>query len=250
MVITGATCLIGQACADLFAANGAKLLLADIEEDKGQILAKNLQDEGYDAHFIACDISEKLDVCNLMAYCLECYNRVDVFINNVAIADSEPFLELSPENFDQVIRTNLKGYFLTAQAVARQMVEQIKDDHTPGSIIHISLCDHCNGSTDHVAYTASKGGVRQLTKAMALALSPYGIRVNAISPGHIAIEGQVAQNQRNNHSPLGRPANPTEIADIVVFLASQAASYMTGQTIYADGGRFAANEVIEFSEIK
>lgn len=246
VVITGGSCPIGQACAELFAANGAKLILADLNEEEGQKFIGDLQDKAYEARFMTCDISQRLDVCNLMAYSLESYGKVDVFINNVATVDTKPFFELSVQDFERVIDTNLKGYFLTAQLVAKQMVEQLKDDHEPGSIIHISSCNECQNASDHIAYTASKGGVRQLTKALALALAPHGIRVNSISPGQVASHN-TSSTRKLTYPPLGRPADPTEIADIVVFLASQAASYITGQTIYADGGRFAANEIMDFS---
>lgn len=250
ILITGATCPIGMACADLFAANGAKLILSDMDEERGQALVADLEYEDYIAKFVTCNIAERLDVSNLMAHTLDAFGRIDVFINNVATVDNTSFFDLSCDDFDAVINTNLKGYFLTAQAVAKQMLEQLKEEPSHegagGSIINISVCDNCCGEADHIAYTTSKGGVKQLTKAMALALAKYGIRVNAISPGRVAQPGQ--SSQKTSHTPLGRPAEPTEIADIVVFLASQAASYITGQTIYADGGRFAANEITAFDE--
>ena len=165
------------------------------------------------------------------------------------------FLEIAEADFDRVIRVNLKGMFLVGQAVARQMVKQIEDGGAPGAIVNMSSINAVVAIGNQVPYSASKGGVMQLTKVMALSLAPYGIRVNAIGPGSIMTEmlaavmsDKAARNRVLSRTPLGRLGDPAEIAAIAAFLASDEASYVTGQTIYADGGRLPLNYTVAVKE--
>lgn len=251
VIVTGGARGIGRACADEFAAGGANVVIADQNDNDGEQAAADLKDAGHEALFVSCDVSERLDVHNLIARGLETYDQIDVLVNNAAIIDSSPFLDLSEKEFDHVLSVNLKGYFLVGQAVARQMVAQIEDGKSPGAIINMSSVNAQFALADHVAYTVTKGGIAQLTKAMALALAPHGIRVNAIGPGSIMtpILESVAQDEKArarilSRTPLGRIGEPREIAAIAVFLASDAASYVTGETVYADGGRLALNYTV------
>ena len=146
---------------------------------------------------------------------------------------------------------NLKGSFLTGQAVARQMVERVKAGGPAGSIVNMSSINAVLAIASQVPYSISKGGVSQLTKAMALSLAPHGIRVNAIGPGSIRTDmlasvnfDPAARDRILSRTPLGRIGDPSEIAAIAVFLASDEASYITGQTIYADGGRLPLNYTV------
>lgn len=252
VIVTGAASGIGLAIAERFAGEGARLVLADVLEEAGEKAAADLTSAGHEAIFVNCDVSERLDVRNLLALTLEAYGDVDVLINNAAIMDSAPFLDLTEEEFNQVLGVNLKGCFLLGQAAARRMIEQIEEGKPPGVIVNISSINQVFALPNYVAYSASKGGVNQLTKAMALALAGHGIRVNAIGPGSIATpmlqsvlrnaEGKKRLLQR---TPLGRIGEPSEIAAIAVFLASSEASYVTGQTIFADGGRLALNLTVD-----
>jgi NAD(P)-dependent dehydrogenase (short-subunit alcohol dehydrogenase family) len=154
-----------------------------------------------------------------------------------------------------VLRVNLKGAFLVAQAAARQMVAQIADGGAPGAIVNMSSVNAVFAIANQVPYSVSKGGVNQLTKVMALALAPHGIRVNAIGPGSImtdmlaSVAGDPAARRRVlSRTPLGRIGHPDEIAAIAAFLASDEASYITGQTIYADGGRLPLNYTVAVAE--
>ena len=165
------------------------------------------------------------------------------------------FLELKEEDFDRIIGVNLKGAFLCGQAVARQMVEQIKGGGEAGNVINMSSLNAVLAIANQVPYTISKGGLNQLTKVMALALAEYNIRVNAIGPGSImtSILETVANDEAARHkilsrTPLGRIGRAEEIASIATFLASEDASYITGQTIYADGGRLALNYTVPVNE--
>ncbi|MFP3921552.1 MAG: SDR family NAD(P)-dependent oxidoreductase [Dichotomicrobium sp.] len=251
-IISGAARGIGRACASRLAHAGAKIVVADISESLGEEVADGLRGGGHDAKFILCNVAERLDVRNLIAETLNAYGRIDILVNNAAVMDSAPFLELREDELDRVFAVNVKGAFLLGQAAARQMVAQVKAGDPPGSIINMSSVNDSFALPDHVAYTMSKGAMSQLSKAMSLALAPYGIRVNAVAPGSIATEmlkntaaDTDAANKVLSRTPLGRFGNPEEIARIVQFLASDAASYITGETIYADGGRRPLNFTVE-----
>lgn len=251
-IITGAARGIGYACAERFLADGAKVVLADIDEKGGENASRELTEGNGDASFVACNVGDMLDVRNLVAQTLDHHGAIDVLINNAATLDSAPFLELEEEEFDAVLKSNLRGPFLLGQAVARQMVAQVEEGKPPGSIVNMSSVNAVFALPDHVAYTVAKGGLAQLTKAMALALADKGIRVNAIGPGSIMTEmlEEVASdktivNRIMSRTPLGRFGEPSEIAAIAAFLASEEASYITGTTIYADGGRLALNYTVD-----
>lgn len=247
-IVTGGASGIGRAVARSFADEGAKVMICDVEEEAGEAVAAEIADRGGEARFRHCDVGERLDVRNLVCATTDTFEHVDILVNNAGIVAGGDFLTLTEEDFDRVIRVNLKGHFLVGQAVAQQMVKQIEGGHPPGTIINMSSINAVVAIPTQAAYAASKGGVKQLTEAMALSLAPHGIRVNAIGPGTIAtpMAGAVntderAQKMVMSRTPLGRIGQPEEIASVAVFLASDAASYMTGETIYVDGGRLALN---------
>lgn len=250
-IVTGAAQGIGLACARRLAEEGAKVVLADVEEDTGSAAAAELADQEHDVRFTACDVTERLDVRNLVTGTVEAFGSIDVLINNAAIVAGGDFLELTEEDFDRVLAVNLKGSFMVGQAVARQMVEQIGAGGAPGTIINMSSVNAVFVIPSQLPYSVSKGGINQLTKAMALALAPHGIRVNAIGPGSIMTDmlSTVAADKEMRHiilsrTPLGRIGEPEEIAAVAAFLASDDASYISGQTIYADGGRLPLNYTV------
>ena len=185
VIVTGGAGGIGKACANAFAQAGARVMVTDVEEQLGSEVVEALVEQGHDARYLQCNVAERFDVRNCVANVLEAYDRIDVLVNSAGIVDDAPFLDLSEEDYDKVLAVNLKGSFLMCQAVARQMVRQIADDDKPGAIINMSSVNAVFGMADHVAYAITKGGVNQLTKSLALALAPHGIRVNAIGPGSI-----------------------------------------------------------------
>lgn len=255
-IVTGAGQGIGRACAERLAREGAKVVVSDVNETHGPKVAAAITAAGGSAKFAFADVSERLDVHNLIAAALETFGRIDVMVNNAGVVDDTPFLDLTEDEFDRILRTNLKGTFLCAQAAARQMVKQIEaKDGAPGAIVNMSSVNAWFGLPDHVAYSTSKGGVSQLTKSMAIALSGYGIRVNAVGPGTIetplikdVVKDDAFRDKVLSRTPLGRFGQPAEIAAVVAWLASSEASYLTGTTIFADGGRMPLNYVVPVPE--
>lgn len=249
-IVTGGAKGIGLATARRFAADGARVVIADVNEDAGSKAVEEVGALGA-VRFVRCDVGDKADVESLVAGTVQSWGSIDVLFNNAGIVHGADFLDLTEADFDRVLRVNLKGAFLVAQAVARQMVKQIEAGGRPGAIVNMSSVNAVFAIANQVPYSISKGGISQLTKVMALSLAPHGIRVNAIGPGSIMTEmlasvnsNPEALNRVLSRTPLGRIGDPSEIAAIAVFLASDEASYITGQTIYADGGRLPLNYTV------
>lgn len=255
-IITGGAQGIGHAIAERFVRQKAKVVIADIDAKPGKTVAKELNRINT-TEYIHCDVSQKLDVHNLVASTLDRFGQINVLVNNAGIIAGGDFLELSEADFDRVLNVNLKGVFLCGQAVAKQMVKQTEAGQKPGTIINMSSVNAVFAIANQVPYTVSKGGLNQLTKVMALALAPHGIRVNAIGPGSImtqilqsVADDKAAEERILSRTPLGRIGEPAEIAAIAAFLASDDASYITGQTIYADGGRLPLNYTVPVKKKK
>ena len=246
-VVTGAAAGIGLACAKCLAEEGAKVVLADVEAAKGEAAAEEIQATGADALFVPCDVGDKAQVDALIERAVAGFGRLDCAVANAGIVHGCDFLELAEEDFDRVIRVNLKGAFLTGQAAARQMVAQ----GGGGTIINMSSVNAVMAIPNITPYVVSKGGINQLTKVMAISLADKGIRVNAIGPGSIMTEvfkavadDKAAVNKVLSRTPMGRVGDPEEVGRVAVFLASDDSSYITGQTIYPDGGRLALNYTV------
>ena len=244
-LVTGAAQGIGLACAERFVREGASVLLADVNEERGRIEAQRL---GNAAQFVRCDVSRKHEVDAAVACAVERFGRLDILVANAGIVHAADFLDLEEKDFDRVIAVNLKGIFLAGQAAARQMVKQ----GAGGAIVNMSSVNAVLAIANQVPYVVSKGGINQLTRVMAIALAPHGIRVNAVGPGTILTElaktavlgNPEAERKILSRTPLGRMGEPAEIAAAALFLASDDASYMTGQAIYPDGGRLALNYTV------
>jgi glucose 1-dehydrogenase len=247
-IVTGAARGIGLAIARRYIAEGARVIIADVDTAAGGAAADAL---GGTCRFVATDVGDARQAENVIAEAVRAFGDLDILVNNAGIIHGADFLDLAETDFDRVLRVNLKGAFLVGQAAARRMVAQVKAGKPPGSIINMSSINAVVAIPNHVPYCVSKGGIDQLTKVMALSLAPHGIRVNAIGPGSIMTDilkavatDQEAKRRILARTPLGRIGEPDEIAAIAVFLASPAASYITGQTIYADGGRLGLNYTV------
>jgi NAD(P)-dependent dehydrogenase (short-subunit alcohol dehydrogenase family) len=241
-IVTGGAQGIGEACVRRFAREGAKPVIVDIDDTRGRALAQELG-----ALYVHCDVGQKVEVESVVAQVLAAHGRIDVLVNNAGIFKAADFLEVTEADFDAVLRVNLKGSFLMGQAVAREMAKA-----GGGAIVNMSSVNGVLAIPNIASYNVSKGGINQLTRVMALALADKGIRVNAVAPGTIATElaakavltSEEAKQRIMSRTPLRRLGEPDEIADTVAYLASDAASYITGEIVVVDGGRLTLNYTI------
>ena len=246
-IVTGAAQGIGAACVQRLAHDGAAVALWDVDAARGRALAVQLTDQGRRAAYFDCDVSKAADVNAALAATLQAFGRIDALVNNAGIFKAADFLDITEADWDAVLAVNLKGSFLVAQAVAREMVKA-----GGGAIVNMSSVNGVLAIPNIASYNVSKGGINQLTRAMALALADKGIRVNAVAPGTIATQlaaqavlgSEAAKARILGRTPLRRLGEPAEIADVVAFLLSSASSYMTGEIVYVDGGRMALNYTV------
>ncbi|MEM9317462.1 MAG: SDR family NAD(P)-dependent oxidoreductase [Pseudomonadota bacterium] len=240
-VVTGGAQGIGFACGAALAADGFKVVLADIKADEVRAAAAKI---GRGAVGLPCDMAGQAQVAALFDTVAAELGPVSVLVNNAGIAAPGDFLDYDIETFTKVLNINLIGAFQATQLAAKSMIAaRIK-----GAIVNMSSINAQLAIPAIPAYCASKGGLMQVTKAAALALAPHGIRVNAVGPGSIdtammaGVNADPAAYERAmSRTPLGRPGTPAEVADTVAYLASDRASYVTGETIYVDGGRMGLN---------
>jgi NAD(P)-dependent dehydrogenase (short-subunit alcohol dehydrogenase family) len=249
-VITGAAQGIGRACAERFLAEGAKVVIGDVNETR---LLETAREIGPSERVLAVvtDVGKKEQVDALVAKAVERFGRLDVMVNNAGICPIVPFLDVTEETYDKVLAVNLRGAFFGTQAAGRQMIAQGKG----GVIINMSSINSGLANPNVAPYAISKGGMNQVTGTAAVAFAPHGIRVAGVGPGTIMSE-MVAGDFLNSaghqaimmRTPMGRYGQPEEIAAVVAFLASDDASYITGETIYPDGGRRVLNYVMPSQE--
>ncbi|TPI20987.1 MULTISPECIES: SDR family oxidoreductase [unclassified Mesorhizobium] len=251
-VVTGAARGIGRACAERFLAEGAKVVLGDIDASELKRCAAEI---GTPETVLALvtDVSRKDQLDALVAAAVAKFGRVDIMVNNAGIAPVQDFLDISEADYDRVLAVNLKGAFMGTQAAARQMIAQGQG----GVIINMSSINSGLANPRVATYAISKGGMNQVTGTAAVAFAPYGIRVVGVGPGTIAtemvmdgtfIDSEEMRRAILSRTPLGRLGTAAEIASVVAFLASDDASYITGETIYPDGGRRVLNYTVPVKE--
>jgi NAD(P)-dependent dehydrogenase (short-subunit alcohol dehydrogenase family) len=242
-IITGAARGIGKAIAEKFAGEGATLLLADIDAAGLKAVAESLGQR-----MKVTNVALKSEVDALFDLAAQTWGGLDVLVNNAGVTHAAELLDLTEEDFDRVLAINLKSALFGTQRAARLMT-------AGGSIINMSSVNAVLGIPTQIPYAVSKGGLRQLTNVSALSLAPRGIRVNAIGPGTIMTDlarsimtDKVVEHRMLSRTPLGRFGSPEEVASIAVFLACEDSSYVTGQTIYPDGGRLGLNYTVPVPE--
>ena len=242
-LITGGAKGIGEAVARLFAEEGANVAIADFDDAAGERTAQEIRTKGGNAIFIHCDVSDPAEEQNSLRRTVETFGTIDILVNDAATQLNKPLLETSDEEFDQVIATNLKSTFMFTRDAAKLMIAHKHG----GSIVNFSSTFALVGSPGYLAYHASKGGIASLTRAAAIALMPYGIRVNAVAPGTTLTPGlHDGADGTGNHDkamesflslqPLKRFGKPEEIAKVVLFLASDDSSFVYGANVVSDGG--------------
>lgn len=246
VIVTGGAGGIGRACVELFAKEGAAVVIADLDTENGETVADHIAHAGGSTAFIETDVGDATSAQRLIGETIARFGRLDVLVNNAGIIKAADFLEISEADFDSVMRVNLKGAFLVGQAAAREMAKAGK-----GAIVNMSSANAVLAIPNQIPYVVSKGAMNQLTNVMALALADKGIRVNAVGPGSIMtnmlktiMTDEAARQKILSRTPLGRCGEPEEVAKVVAFLASDDASYITGQCVYPDGGRLGLNYTV------
>lgn len=240
-IVTGARRGMGRTHALALAEAGARVVVSDISKEDCQKVVNEIEKKGGEAMALKCDVSKKKEVEEMVKKAKKKFGKIDILVNNAGIAQFVPFLEMAEEEWDRTLDINLKGYFLCAQAVAKEMAKQ-----KSGVIINIAsvaMGQQGIGFSNIAHYCASKGGIVGMTEALAVELAPYNIRVNAVSPGMIETPmiGPVKKDPKMikgimGRVPMGRVGKPEEVSNLVRFLASDESSYMTGSTIVVDGG--------------
>lgn len=229
VVVTGSGGGIGAATAAAFAARGARVVVNDIDADLAGETADKIAAQGGSAIGVVADVSSPDDVARLVATARE-LGEIDVLVNNAARMPYGPFVDITLETWDSVIAANLRGPFMTMQAVLPSMIER-----RHGAIVNLTSIAAMHTTTPHVAYAASKAGVMALTRDVAVEVAPFGVRVNAVAPGPTDSHGW-GMTRESVGVPYIRPGRPDDIANAIVFLASDAAEYVVGETLTVSGG--------------
>ncbi len=237
-IVTGSRRGIGRSITLELAKEGAKVVVSDIDLKECQNVCDEIKKTGSDAIAVKCDVSKKRDVDAMVKKTIQKFKRIDILVNNAGVFLMKPFVQMTEKNWDFVLDINLKGVFLCANAVAKQMVKQ-----KGGKIISIASIAGEVGFMNSSAYCASKAGIINLTKELAMELSPHNINVNVVAPGVIAtkmtedmLKDKKTKEVLLANTPLGRMGNPEEIGKAVIFLASNDSNFITGHTLVVDGG--------------
>lgn len=232
-IVTGAKQGIGYGIALALAKEGCRVVVSDLVQNDCDLALQKIENQEYPGLALKCDVSKKEEVDNLIASTIKKFGQLDILVNNAGIYPFQPFSEMKEADWDRVMDINLKSVFLCAQAAIKEMKEG-------GKIINISSIASLIGFEGLVHYCASKGGLNAMVRALALELAPRKINVNAVAPGGIDTPGasssEEAKNQIIATIPFKKLGAPEDIANAVVFLASDKSNYITGQTIVVDGG--------------
>lgn len=233
-IVTGGGRNIGEEIAKLFAAEGARVAIIDMDKSRGERVAGAIRAAGGEATLFPADVSKGAEVARVVKDVVARYGRIDILVNNVAISDNKHIFDITEEEWDRVLAVTLKSQFLMAKEVGRQMAAQ----GGGGRIVNIGSTSGFTGRSRAIAYSAAKGGVANLTRAMAAQLAPHKIRVNAIVPNKIG--SPVGKDEFDPSRPVPnmakRPGEPAEAARAVLFLVSDDSSFVWGANLFVDGG--------------
>jgi len=239
VIVTGGARGIGRAIATGFAQEGARVMIADILEQKSQETVRIIQEKDGTAAFRLTDVSQKNQVLSLIKATQDTFGPIEILVNVAGICPFKDFLEIPEEMWDHVMAVNLKGVFLCAQAAAKNMIEH----NIKGKIVNIGSISSIVGGSQQAHYCATKAGINLLTASMAIALGPHGINCNVVMPGPVEtdinkedLDDQEKRSYFINRTPLRRIGNPEDIFGPVMFFASDDANWCTGATLVADGG--------------
>src|SRR5882672_7438947 len=236
-IVTGAGRNIGEEVAKLFAAEGAKVAVVDMDRPRGQRTVDAIKATGRDGELFVTDVSKGADVAAMVKAVVDRFGRVDILVNNVAISDNKSILEITEEQWDRVMTVTLKSQFLMTKHVAHQMVAQ----GAGGAIVNVGSTSGWQGRPRAIAYSAAKGAIANFTRTIAVQLAPHNIRVNAIVPNKIG--SPVGRDEFDPTRPvanmLKRAGRPEEAAKAILFLVSDDSSFIIGENLFVDGGTMA-----------
>ena len=237
-IVTGGTRGIGRAIVETFARQGASVVIASLNEERGQAIVHEIKAQGGQSEFYRTDVAQRDHVERLVAHVLKQFGNIDILVNNAGIHDGAPFWDESEQMWERLFKVNVMGTVFPSQAVVRHM-----KDNGGGSIVNVASKAGVVGEPSHTAYSASKGAVIAMTRGMAIELAPYHIRVNAVCPGPVmtdmffeAVQTQADRDALAAETPLGRVGQPQDIAEAVIYLASSESDWCTGQALNLDGG--------------
>jgi NAD(P)-dependent dehydrogenase (short-subunit alcohol dehydrogenase family) len=239
-IVTGGGRNIGEEICKLFAAEGAKIAVVDLDKARGQKVADDIKAAGGDAAAFATDVSKSSEVTALIKAVVDRFGGVDILVNNVAISDNKTIFDVTEEDWDRVMTVTLKSQFLMSKFAAQQMVTQGRG----GKIVNVGSTSGWQGRPRAIAYSTAKAGIANFTRALAVQLAPHNIRVNAIVPNKIG--SPVGKDQFDPTRPvenmLKRPGLPQEAAKAILFLVSEDSSFIIGENLFVDGGTMAMDQ--------
>jgi len=236
-IVTGAGRNIGEEIAKLFAREGAKVAVVDMDEGRARSVADPIKSDGGDAIAVVCDVSDTAAIAKMVAATVDAFGGIDILVNNVAISDNKDIFEITEDEWRKTIDVTLSSPFYVTKQVAKWMV----DNDRGGRVVNVGSTSGFKGRPTAIAYTSAKSGVFNLTQSMAVQLAPYGIIVNQVSPNMTGSPVGKAEFNRDRKvtNLVGRPGEPDEQAKAVLFLASDDASFVAGANLFVDGGTMA-----------
>tara|TARA_R110002072_G_scaffold67031_3_gene164692 strand:- start:759 stop:1535 length:777 start_codon:yes stop_codon:yes gene_type:complete len=236
-IVTGAGRNIGEEIAKLFAKEGARVAVVDMDEGRANSVADAIKADGGDAVAIVCDVSDPAEIAKMVSATVDALGGIDILVNNVAISDNKDIFEITEDEWRKTIDVTLSSPFYVTKQVAKWMV----DNDRGGRVVNVGSTSGFKGRPTAIAYTSAKGGVFNMTQSMAVQLAPYGIIVNQVSPNMTGspVGQEVFNRDRKVTNLVGRPGEPDEQAKAVLFLASEDASFIAGANLFVDGGTMA-----------